>query len=92
MKNVEITHNTFQNIARGVGTHTMLCGAYHENIKINDNTFINVLEECVVCLNYVNCEVKNNTITNCGGGILVQNAKEYEVSMNTTESSFMEES
>lgn len=84
MKNVEITHNTFQNIARGVGTHTMLCGAYHENIKINDNTFINVLEECVVCLNYVNCEVKNNTITNCGGGILVQNAKEYEVSMNTT--------
>lgn len=84
MKNVEITHNTFQNIARGVGTHTMLCGAYHENIKINDNTFINVLEECIVCLNYVNCEIKNNTITNCGGGILVQNAKEYELSMNTT--------
>ena len=77
MKNVEITHNTFQNIARGVGTHTMLCGAYHENIKINNNTFINVLEECVVCLNYVNCEVKNNTITNCGGGILVQRNTKY---------------
>lgn len=84
MKNVEITHNTFRNIARGVGTHTMLCGSYHENINISNNTFENVLEECIICLNYVNCQIKDNTITNCGGGILVENAREYDRSMNTS--------
>jgi len=84
MKNVEITHNTFRNIARGVGTHTMLCGSYHENINISNNTFENVLEECIICLNYINCQIKDNTITNCGGGILVENAREYDRSMNTS--------
>lgn len=84
MKNVEITNNTFQNIARGVGTHTMLCGAYHQNINISNNTFINVLEECIICLNYVNCQIKDNTITKCGGGILVENCKEYNPSINTS--------
>lgn len=84
MKNVEITHNTFRNIARGVGTHTMLCGSYHENINISNNTFENVLEECIICLNYVNCQIKDNTITNCGGGILVENARDYDRSMNTS--------
>jgi parallel beta-helix repeat protein len=72
MKNVEITGCTFANVPRGVGTHTLLVGAYHENIKINNNTFSNVKEEAVVCLAYKNSEVKNNTITDCGGGILFQ--------------------
>ena len=31
------------------------------------------MEECIIGLNYRNCEIKNNTITNCGGGILFQN-------------------
>ncbi|MCD8022674.1 MAG: hypothetical protein LUF30_06795, partial [Lachnospiraceae bacterium] len=39
MKNVTITGNTFSKVYRGVGTHTMLYGAYHENIVISDNTF-----------------------------------------------------
>ena len=55
MKNVEITGCTFKNVARGLGSHTMLIGAYHENIKINNNTFDNVLEECIIGLNYYNC-------------------------------------
>lgn len=84
MKNVEITGCTFKNVARGVGTHTLLKGAYHENIKINGNTFDNVLEECIIGLNYYNCEIKNNTITNCGGGIIFQNFKSTPNSMNTT--------
>lgn len=69
MRNVEITGNTFQNLSKGVGSHTMLVGAYHENLKINNNTFTNITNEAIICLNYYKCEIKNNTMDNCGAGI-----------------------
>jgi parallel beta-helix repeat protein len=69
MRNVEITGCTFQNLSKGVGTHTTLIGAYHENIKINNNLFSNITNEAILCQNYYNCEIKNNTIENCGAGI-----------------------
>lgn len=84
MKNVEVTGCLFQNVPRGVGTHSLLNGAYHENIKINNNTFKNVLEEAIVGLNYYNCEIKNNKIENCGAGIMVQYFKATPVSVYTT--------
>lgn len=84
MKNVEITGCTFENVPRGVGTHTMLNGAYHENIKINGNTFKNIAEEAIVGLTYYNCEIKNNTIENCGAGILFQYFKADTKSVYTT--------
>lgn len=84
MKNVEITGCTFSNVPRGVGTHTLLNGAYFTNIKINNNTFKNIAEEAIVGLNYVNCEIKNNTIKNCGGGILFQFFKATPESITTT--------
>lgn len=84
MKNVEITGCTFSNVPRGVGTHTSLNGAYHENIKINDNKFSEVTEEAIVGLNYYNCEIKNNEISNCGAGILFQYFKADTKSVYTT--------
>jgi parallel beta-helix repeat protein len=69
MKNVEITGCTFKNLAKGIGAHTMLVGAYHTNIKINDNTFTNITYGAIVCLNYYKCEIKDNVIKNCGAGI-----------------------
>ena len=84
MKNVEVTGCTFSNVPRGVGTHTMLNGAYHENIKINNNIFKNVAEEAIVGLNYYNCEIKDNTIDNCGAGILFQYFKGDTKSIYTT--------
>lgn len=84
MKNVEITGCKFSNVPRGVGSHTLLNGAYNENIKINNNTFKNVAEECIIALNYVDCEIKNNKITNCGAGILVQFFKATPESICTT--------
>lgn len=84
MKNVEVTGCVFQNVPRGVGTHSLLNGAYHENIKINDNTFINVIEEAIVTLGYYNCEIKRNTIQNCGGGISVEFFKARMASVYTT--------
>lgn len=84
MKNVEIVGCTFSNVPRGVGSHTLLNGAYSTNIKINNNTFKNIAEEAIVGLNYVNCEIKNNTIENCGGGILFQFFKATPESITTT--------
>jgi parallel beta-helix repeat protein len=69
MKNVEITGCTFKNLAKGIGAHTVLVGAYHTNIKINNNTFTNITYGAIVCLNYYKCEIKDNVIKNCGAGI-----------------------
>lgn len=72
MKNVTISNCTFKNVPRGLGTHTLLLGAWHENIVIKDNTFEDISEEAISTVNYYNCEIYNNTMKNCGGGILVQ--------------------
>lgn len=84
MKNVEITGCTFSNVPRGVGTHTTVIGAYHENIRISGNTFRNVIQEAIVGLNYYNCEITNNTIENCGAGISFQYIKNNYASVYTT--------
>lgn len=72
MRNVEITGCTFSNLQKGLGTHTQLLGAYHDNIKINNNTFKNIEQEAIICLAYINSEIKDNYMTNCGTGILFQ--------------------
>jgi parallel beta-helix repeat protein len=69
MKNVEITGCTFQNVAKGIGTHSMLVGAYQTNIKINNNVFSNIKYGAITCLNYYICEIKDNIIRDCGAGI-----------------------
>jgi parallel beta-helix repeat protein len=69
LKNVEISGCTFQNLSKGIGTHSMLVGAYHTNIKINDNVFSNITYGAITCLNYYNCEIKDNVMKNCGAGI-----------------------
>lgn len=84
MKNVEVTNCLFQNVPRGVGTHTLLNGAYHENIKIIGNTFKNIQEEAIIALTYYNCQIKNNTIENCGGGVLLQYFKPISNSVMST--------
>lgn len=75
MKNVEVSGCTFSNVPRGVGTHSMLVGYYHDNVKITDNTFENVAGECVIALNFINCTISGNKINNCGAGILFQTFK-----------------
>lgn len=72
MKNVLITGCTFENVPRGVGSHGMLVGRYHTDIKITNNIFRNVDGECIIALNYRNCDIKDNMIANCGAGILFQ--------------------
>lgn len=84
MKNVSITGCTFSNVSRGIGSHSLLLGAYLENIVISDNIFNNVEQECIVALNYYNATITGNSIQDCGAGILFQYAKGTSYTMFTT--------
>lgn len=69
MKDVVVSGCTFENVSKGLGTHNMLIGRYHTNIQIKNNTFKNVEGECIVALNYRDCDIRENKIINCGSGI-----------------------
>ena len=69
MKDVVVTGCTFENVSKGLGTHNMLIGRYHTNIQIKNNTFKNVEGECIVALNYRDCDIRDNKMSNCGAGI-----------------------
>lgn len=84
LKNVEITGCTFDNVPRGIGTHSMLLGEFHDGIKINNNTFNNIYEEAVICLGYKNCEIKDNVFTNCAAGIIFQAFNDKSNDLYTT--------
>lgn len=72
-KDVIIENCKFNNVNRGVGTHTGIAGYYFDNIKIRNNIFQNVEGYAIRVTNYRNSEITNNTITNCGSGIMIAN-------------------
>lgn len=72
MKHIKVTGCTFENVPRGVGSHSMIVGVYFDDVTIQNNHFSNVAEEAIVCLGYRKCKVKNNVIKNCGAGVLFQ--------------------
>lgn len=74
-KNITITGNTFENVSRGVGTHSMLLNNYISNVTITKNTFKNITQEAIACVNYKNAKISENTMQNVGGGILFHYSK-----------------
>lgn len=82
-RNITIDGNMFRNVSRGVGTHSMLLNSYLENVKITNNRFINLTQEGIACVNYVNCTISGNTMENVGGGILFHFSKTSDKSIYT---------
>lgn len=72
MKNVTITGCLFDGVPRGLGSHSMLLGAYHSDVEISDNVFKNTAKEAMILLGYKNCTIQSNTLIDCGAGIVVQ--------------------
>lgn len=68
-KNITVTGCTFNNVNRGVGSHSAFSGKYIDNVTITNNTFTNVSGYAVITSNYRNVNISSNTITNCGSGI-----------------------
>lgn len=82
-KNVQITGNSFENLSRGIGTHSMLLNNYIENVTIKKNTFKNITQEAIACVNYINAQIEDNTMENVGGGILFHFSKTSNDSIYT---------
>lgn len=74
-KNITIDKNTFKNLSRGVGSHSLLLNSYIDNVRITNNTFENISQECITCVNYVNSVISGNNIKSAGGGILFHYSK-----------------
>ncbi len=68
-ENVIIRNNTFNDLMRGIGSHSAVVGKYYTDVTISGNSFTNVTDLCVMLYNYRRCTISNNTISNCGGGI-----------------------
>ncbi len=71
MKNVLIEGCSFENVPRGVGTHTMILNNPFDGIKIKNNKFKNITSAAIQSMNWKNCEISGNTIENTPRGISV---------------------
>ena len=67
--NINITGNTFNNVNRGVGSHSVFSGKYLSNINISNNTFNNIAGYAILSSAFLNVNINNNVINNCGSGI-----------------------
>ena len=68
-ENIVVKGCTFKNLRNGVGTHTAIAGSYFNNVVIEDNTFSNIIYNAISAMNYQNCKITGNKITNAGSGI-----------------------
>lgn len=69
-ENITVTQCTFENLQRGVGTHAGIAGSFFKKIRITDNEFSDITGFAVIATNYMNAEISDNNIVNCGCGII----------------------
>ncbi len=69
MKNVLIEGCTFDNVPRGVGSHTCILNNPHDGITIRDNTFTNIKSIAIQSMGWKNVSITNNYINNAPRGI-----------------------
>ncbi|MCD8150209.1 MAG: right-handed parallel beta-helix repeat-containing protein [Clostridiales bacterium] len=68
-KNVTIDNCTFTDVPRGVGSHTTMLNNPLDTISITNCTFKNCDSAAIHGMNWINCTISGNTITNCARGI-----------------------
>ena len=67
--NVTITGCEIYDYSRAIGSHMMVEGIYHKNIKITNNNIHDITAAAVYGYNYADLTVSNNTISNVRCGI-----------------------
>lgn len=68
-RNVTVSGCSFINVPRGLGTHSGIAGYYFDNMVFKNNTFKNITDYAIKAVNYINSEISDNKITDCGSGI-----------------------
>lgn len=76
LKNVKITGCTFTNVPRGLGSHTAILNNPVDTIEVTNNTFTGLKSLAIQAMNWVNCTISDNTITNTPQGIMVYSIRE----------------
>lgn len=71
-KNVVVSGCNFSDLYSGIGTRSGVVGSYFDNISIIGNTFTNITEKAITCLNYVNSRISENVINNATSGIIFE--------------------
>lgn len=76
LKNVTVNKCTFKNVPRGVGSHTAILNSPVDTISITNNTFTGLKSLAIQAMNYVNCTISGNKISDCPQGIMVYSVRE----------------
>ena len=82
---ITITGCKIHDYSRGIGSHIMVEGIYHKNIKITGNTFTDIPKAGIYGYNYVDLTIRDNTMKNVGCGIQLKSdstEKNTKVSRN----------
>ena len=78
-KNVTIENCTFDNVPRGIGSHTTVLNNPIDGLTITGNTFTNISSCPIHLINVKNCTISNNTLTSVPRGIYI-----YSYQLNGT--------
>lgn len=70
-KNVKIVNCRFENVPRGIGSHTAVMNRYVKNVVIKSNSFVNLRSDAIRLMNYYDCRIEKNTIKNAPRGVAV---------------------
>ena len=76
LRNIVVKDCTFDNVPRGVGSHTAILNNPVKNIIISGNHFTNLKSLAIQAMNYVDCRIEKNIIQNTPRGIAVFSVKE----------------
>lgn len=87
MQNVTIDQCTFDNVPRGVGSHTAILNNYVKGVRITNCSFKNIKSAAIQSMNWINCTISNNTISNSQRGICLYSIRESGTFLATSTNS-----
>ena len=68
-QNITVTGCVFENVDRGIGSHSAFAGGYINNVAITSNQFKSIDGYAIITSNFTGVSITDNIIENCGSGI-----------------------
>lgn len=83
-QNITVTGCTFTNVARGIGSHNAILNCPLENISITNCTFNNLTSCAIQGMDWKNCTISGNYMTDVPRGITLHSMREDSVFLPST--------